>query len=86
MGYDPGFLQGTITQIGSTNWTIQIDAGYPAETMLLDGNGRLSSLYDSSGNLVQNGSEVYTGAFSNNGGGSFTFQASGTLGWHQTAP
>lgn len=66
-------LQGTITNIQPTYWTIQIDPGYPTDLPLM-GTGHLASLYDQKGQLVQNASEVYTGQWSNNGNNSLTFQ------------
>ena len=66
-------LQGTITNIQPTNWTIQIDSGYPTDLPLM-GTGHLASLYDTRGYLVQNASEVYTGQWSSNGNNSLSFQ------------
>jgi hypothetical protein len=42
--------------------------------MLLNNQGRLASLYDTAGRLVQNGTDVYTSSFRSSGVLSYDFE------------
>lgn len=44
-----GCLQGTVTSITPTAWTVLIDQGYPTYRLLFGSSGRLCSLYDAEG-------------------------------------